>query len=344
MKKLLLFICLVGCGFAVVQAQTQLHVEGTAPAEMKVIYLVDLAKQTPVDSLLLINGRFSFDRAAENNQFFCVGSQGLMFALINDGTPVSINFNKGTLTGSELNERLHSYDLRTSALDMAMQYAFMAQDKVRLDSLRRAWHSVMLEAAEENPDNVIPAYYMGELVFACDYEEIKEILSPDKAYYDHPLAHQARVMLSDYELKMPGKPYIDMEMSDSFGRLRKLSEWCGKGKYVLLHFWDSQYPPCIRDLQRVSYCYREFHDKGFEIVSISFDTNKQLWLQAINANHMTWTQLSDLKGQESIAADTWGIHNMPANVLIDPEGKIVASNLFNGDLEDQLEDIFGINP
>ena len=147
-------------------------------------------------------------------------------------------------------------------------------------------------------------------------------------------------MLSDYELKMPGKPFIDMEMSDSFGRLRKLSEWCGKGKYVLLHFWDSQYPPCIRDLQRVSYCYREFHDKGFEIVSISFDTNKQLWLQAINANHMTWTQLSDLKGWHSLGAQTFNIRSIPSNILVDPKGNVIATNLRGEFLGQKLAEIF----
>lgn len=343
MKRLTIVLSFIICYLTSsdVLAQEQLHVEGTAPLEMKVIYLVDLASQTPVDSIQLTTGLFRFDRTAEHNQFFAVGSQGLMFAVINDGTPISINFNKGSLTGSPLNEKLHTYDLRTSALDMAMQYAFMAQDKVKLDSLRRAWHGVMMEAVEDNPDNVIPAYYINELVFACDYEEIKEMLSPDKAYYDHPLSRPALTMLHDYELKMAGKPFIDMEMADSFGRLRKLSEWCGQGKYVLLHFWDSQYEPCLRDMRRISYCYGEFHSKGLEIIGISLDSNKQQWLRAINANHMSWTQLSDLKGQQSIAVETWGIHNLPSNVLIAPDGKIVASNLFNGDLEDQLEDIFG---
>ena len=341
MKKTLLY-SLFALLFATAHAQqVNLQIEGFAPAEMKMLYLTDLLQQQPVDSVIPVNGRFQFSRTTEPNQFFCVGMEGLSFIIISDGTPVSINFNKGTLTGSPLNEKLHTYDLRTSALDMAMQYAFMAQDKVKLDSLRRAWHSVMREAVEDNPDNVIPAYYINELVFACDYEEIKEMLSPDKAYYDHPLTRPALTMLHDHELKMPGKPFIDMEMSDSFGRQRKLSEWCGQGKYVLLHFWDSQYEPCLRDMRRVSYCYREFHNKGLEFVGISLDTNKQQWLQAINANHMSWTQLSDLKGQQSIAVETWGIHNLPSNVLIAPDGKIVASNLFNGDLEDQLEDIFG---
>lgn len=321
--------------------QVKLQIEGTAPAEMQTIYLIDASRQVPIDSVVPHEGKFRISRMAGQNQFYKVGSRQLTFVLVNDGTPVSINFNKGVLKGSPINEKLHRYDLQAGALEMAMQYAYMAQNRHRLDSLRAVWQCIIKEAVSENTDNIIPAYYINEAAYFCPYDEMKQFLSPDKPYYDHPLTEQARAMLHDYELKLPGNPFNDMELTDSFGRQRKLSEWCGQGKHVLLHFWNSVYEPCRKDMPRIVYCYEEFHAKGLEIVGISLDANKQDWLRAINEFHMVWPQLSDLKGQESAAITTWGIHTLPVNVLIAPDGTILATNLFNGALEDKLEEIFG---
>ena len=320
--------------------QVKLQVEGSAPAAMQTIYLVDVARQLPIDSVIPVQGKFKFTRMVEPNQFFKVGSRQLMFVLVSDGIPVSINFDKGALSGSPVNEKLHRCDLQAGALEMTMQYAYMAQNKQRLDSLRNVWHDILYDAVSSNTTNIIPAYYINEVAFFTPYDEMKKLLSPDKPYYNHVLAKQARMMLSDYELKLPGKPFIDMDLPDSFGRQRKLSEWCGKGTYVLLHFWDSNFEPCRIDLSRIWYCFDEFHAKGLEMVGISLDTQKQDWLRTINEFRMAWPQLSDLKGQESTVIETWGIHTLAVNVLIAPDGTIVAANLFNGALEDKLEEIF----
>ncbi len=320
--------------------QVQLQIDGTAPTEMQLIYLYDIARQQPVDSVVNTSGAFHFSRQTEAGSFYKVGVPDVMFLLLSDGTPISINFNRGTLTGSSLNERLHRYDLQASNLEMSMQYAYMAGNKPLLDSLRTARQKLLKYIVSENADNLIPAYYINELAYFCPYAEMKQLLSPDKPYADHPIAQPARTMLADYELKMPGRRFHEMSMPDSFNRLRQLSEWCGQGKYVLLHFWSSTADDYLRDLRRIVYCYEEFHPKGLEVVGISSDTDKQQWLRAINELHMLWPQLCDLKAN-SAASETWGIHTLPANVLIAPDGYIVAANLFNGDLEDKLEEIFG---
>lgn len=325
----------------VAHAQVKLQIEGTAPANMGKIYLIDMARGIAIDSMATRDNQFRFSGMAQPDQYFRVGSKDVTFVLISDGTPVSINFNKGTLKGSPLNEKLHRYDLQASGLEIAMQYAYMGQQTERLDSLREEWRKVMKTAVVENPDNVIPALYMNELAYFTPYEEMKQLLAPDKPYYNHPLVQQARTMLSDYEIKLPGRPFVELEMNDSFGRSHKLSEWCGKGKYVLLHFWNTGFIPCRRDLRRIVYCYEEFHQKGLDVVGVSLDMDKQDFLRTINDFQMTWSQLTDLKGPESPAAEAWGIHQVPANILIGPDGNIVASNLFNGDLEDKLEEIFG---
>ena len=170
------------------QAQrVQLQVEGMAPAEMGMIFLTDVAKGVDVDSTLVFEGRFRFNVTADSMQFYKVGSRDLSFVLISDGQPVSINFNRGILTGSALNEKMHDYDLRISQLEMNMMLSFIAQNEERLNTQRELWREAMKQAVVENPYNVIPAFYIGELFFYTPREEMLQLLSPDKAYSKHPL-------------------------------------------------------------------------------------------------------------------------------------------------------------
>jgi hypothetical protein len=180
-----------------VQAQrVQLQVEGIAPAEMGMLFLTDIAKGVNVDSTLVFEGRFRFNVTADSLQFYKVGSRDLSFVLISDGQPVSINFNRGILTGSALNEKMHNYDLRISQLEINMMLAFIAQNEERLNTLRESWREAMKQAVVENPNNVIPAYYIGEVSFYTPREEMLQLLSPDKAYSKHPLCQPVIEQLS----------------------------------------------------------------------------------------------------------------------------------------------------
>ena len=181
-----------------VKAQrVQLQVEGMAPAEMGMLFLTDLATGANIDSTLVYEGRFRFNVSTDSLQFYKVGSRDLSFVIISDGTPISINFNRGILTGSALNEKLHGYDLRISNLEMNMMLAFIAQNEERLNTLRELWRKAMKEAVVENPDNLIPAYYIGELFFYTPREEMLQLLSPDKAYAKHPLCQQVLEQLNE---------------------------------------------------------------------------------------------------------------------------------------------------
>lgn len=136
-----------------------------------------------------------------------------------------------------------------------------------------------------------------------------------------------------------GTTVTNITMADADGHERQLSEWCGKGNFVLIDFWASWCGPCLRELPNVINCYEKYHSKGFEIVGISFDNKQEPWLAAVKRLNMTWPQLSDLKGWKSLAAVTFGVTSIPANILVDPQGHIIALDLRGPDLEAKLKDI-----
>ena len=141
--------------------------------------------------------------------------------------------------------------------------------------------------------------------------------------------------------KMVGKPFTDLEEADVDGKMHKLSEYVGQGRWVLIDFWASWCGPCRAEMPNVVANYRKYHDKGFDIVGLSFDKNKDAWVRAITDLEMPWVHLSDLKGWQTVASQVYNIRSIPASLLIDPKGLIVAFDLRGELLGEKLKEIFG---
>jgi peroxiredoxin len=112
------------------------------------------------------------------------------------------------------------------------------------------------------------------------------------------------------------------------------------GKYILLDFWASWCGPCRKEHPQFAAVYKQMKSKGFEIVSISLDINKESWFAAIKKDKMDWTNLSDLKGQQNAAALLYGVQTIPANFLISPDGTIIGKDLRGNSLAEELKKIF----
>jgi peroxiredoxin len=126
----------------------------------------------------------------------------------------------------------------------------------------------------------------------------------------------------------------DINMPDTSGKPFALSML--KGKYVLVDFWASWCGPCRQENPNVVKAYNNFKGKNFTILGVSLDKEKDAWLKAIADDQLYWHQISDLKYWSSAAVDLYGFDGIPYNVLVDPAGKIVASNLRGPDLELKL--------
>ncbi|GAB3937738.1 TlpA disulfide reductase family protein [Mucilaginibacter myungsuensis] len=110
-----------------------------------------------------------------------------------------------------------------------------------------------------------------------------------------------------------------------------------RGKYVLIDFWASWCGPCRAENPNLLAAYQKFRDKGFDILSISMDKSREQWLQAVKADKLPWTQVSDLLATKSPISKLYGIKVIPLNYLLDKDGKIIAANLRGGDLMKALE-------
>ena len=132
----------------------------------------------------------------------------------------------------------------------------------------------------------------------------------------------------------------DIVMTDRNGKERLLSDL--RGKVVLIDFWASWCRPCRAENPNVVRIYNRYHDKGFEVFSVSLDNNRDAWLKAIEADGLVWeNHVSDLRGWSSAGGRLYGISSIPATVLVDRDGKVLARNLRGQQLEQKLKEIFG---
>jgi len=136
-----------------------------------------------------------------------------------------------------------------------------------------------------------------------------------------------------------GKPAQDFTENTPEGKPVSLSSY--KGHYVLLEFWASWCGPCRAENPNLLKQYKLYNGKGFDVLSVSLDSDKTPWQKAIEKDGLPWTHVSDLKGWNNAVAVLYGIRAVPASFLIDPSGKIIATGLRGEILNKKLETLFG---
>ena len=217
----------------------------------------------------------------------------------------------------------------------------IAQFSATLDSISNEQLKLVKRIIRENKHNQLPVSYIKEAMYELGYEALKEALDPTAAYYNNPDLEKPKQLLASYEKRKPGTMFHELTMKDMEDREVKLSQWAGKGNYVLVDFWASWCGPCRQEMPNVIQNYERYHAKGFEIVGVSFDQKKDAWVAAIQQMGMRWPQMSDLKGWQCAASDIYGVRSIPASVLLDPQGKIIAIDLRGKALGAKLKEIYG---
>jgi peroxiredoxin len=344
-------------------------VENAAGKKLTLIE-VPFASDQPVvlDSATLKDkGTFTLKgRANEEGIYRLAIENGPDVILINDNDNIKVNvdvndYRNYKVEGSPASESLHqlfeNYRAKDSSLSATFTQLDTLQAKTGNDSLVRALeikkkyelsslNNLIKDFVSKSKSPAAIFYAIGLGSRTLKQEELQPLADASaKKFPEHSGLARIKSMLA---VKAPAenasKSYAllnqqapNLTMPDVNGKPVSINNF--RGKYVLVDFWASWCQPCRQENPNVVAAYNQFKNKNFTILGVSLDEDKAAWQKAITKDNLTWNHMSDLKQWESEAVKAYGLEGIPFNVLIDPQGKIIASGLRGEELERKLGEV-----
>ena len=324
MKKLIISSLMILTFLACNRNTFKVDVEMTN-ANGKVVYLQKIIDNefVNIDSVLIKDNKAHFDvKKDAGNDALHIFIKGWRRALpfFTDNEDVTIvgdfnNYNKINVTASETQKLLDDFNADFAKGD---------------DDARK---TLILETIENHPENALSPYVVYRYKWLFNLDELREIVNKFSQEIQYGYLDKVKEYVTLLERTEVGQPYIDFTMNNIDGQAVALSELVGKQELLMIDFWAAWCPDCRVENPNVVAVYNDFKDKGFDVISVSLDTDKNAWTKAIADDNLSWeNHVSELKGWDCSAATEYGVAWIPQNVLIDINGNIVAKNLSGNDL------------
>lgn len=364
MKKVIYF--LLGASLlGACQSGTKYTISGTISGlDSAKVYLVKAEQGRPVevDTVDVVKGSFEFKGEAgmPEMHYLRLNDREYFAQFFLENGKIAVMANKDSLqntkvSGSKSNDLFNGYldeikKLNKEYVSLSEQYnqAMMKGDmeaankaKIDVEAMMANMKVYSKNFISENRNSIVaPFLYLSQFINEASAEELDTIVSIFPAEYTESVYVKEINRIAGLKKKTAvGSPAPDFTMNDQNDSPVSLSSF--KGKYLLIDFWASWCTPCRQENPNVVRIYQRFKDKGFDILGVSLDREKEAWVKAIEEDQLSWTHVSDLKFWQNEVAQLYGVQSIPHTVLLDKEGKIVAKDLRGESLEAKLVELLG---
>jgi peroxiredoxin len=242
-------------------------------------------------------------------------------------------FNK---IGKAQSEKLRPVYMAYSEADKAKNTVEAKKLEAQLDEMEAANNAEKIAYIKSIIKSPVACYLVGSIAYSIeDPAQMEALINGfDPALSEYKYVKTLKESLVKLKLTAIGQIAPDFTQNDPDGKPVKLSDF--RGKYVLVDFWAKWCGPCRAENPNVVAAYNKYKNKNFTILGVSLDRDKADWLKAIQEDNLTWTHVSDLKYWDNEVAKMYGVRSIPANFLLDKNGKIIGKNLKGAKLEEEL--------
>ncbi len=322
----------------------------------KTIYLWDYDKDTRIDSAVIAEGAFSFSGLLENPALLRLELQPSLFAYIltENGNTISVVMgdpsiiddngginSKSRLIDSTLNTIFTPYEQKQKELEEQgiTGDAMLVELSPMIKELFSQYKEASIRYMDENKDNLIGASLLLNIVDEIEslekFDSICSVITYSK-YFKTIASYREK--LEGAQRTQPGNMFIDFKGTAVDGSEIALSEFVGKGKYVLVDFWASWCGPCKGEIPNLKELHEKYGNKNFMVLGVNVWDKKDAFEKAIKEEGMVWSHI--YASQDKSATELYGIDGIPQIMLFAPDGTIVERNLRGEEMKAKVAELF----
>ena len=194
------------------------------------------------------------------------------------------------------------------------------------------------EFVRENPASYATPYFISRIQYGLELEELEKLVdSLNEKLQSLPIIQSLKERIAKLKTVAVGQKAPDFTMNDTEGNPVTFSDVYSQHEYTLLDFWAAWCGPCRRENPNIVAVFNDYKDQGFYVFGVSLDREKEAWLQAIEDDNLTWAHVSDLSYWNNAAAQLYAVNSIPASLIVDKNGTIVAKNKRGDELRETVK-------
>ena len=277
---------------------------------------------------------------------------------LSDGSTITIDPEAHTAVSSDkegYHSRYAAYNgwMDDYRSDMQAKMKELADDKEALDAYRDERSAVFFDyqrkIAKENADSYTGMMAIVELYFGGKFDGLLDLVDglSDEVKTDAG----SSIMIDEITTRIPvaertavGKPFVDFTVVQDPEHPEtstvKLSDYVGKGKFILIDFWASWCGPCMNEMPNLVKLYNTYHGDKFDMVSIPVSAGMEASVAASKDLGIVWNQI--INAPDTVLTDLYGIMGIPHTILFSPDGTILGRDLVGAKLEEAVKEALGV--